>query len=106
MQLGHSLGFDYQPFSAKSSTSLLSMQAKRAVQIYLESQNVLVEDLNFFCSSLVMGFVCFRTDFSLVGVCILSILHRKEKKKREIKKGLIIEVLASRMAALNRGFFQ
>lgn len=29
---------------------------------------MLVEGLNFFHSSLVIGFVCFRTDFSLLGI--------------------------------------
>lgn len=84
LQLGHSLGFAYQPLSAKSSTSLVNTWGRTAVQIYLESWNELVEDPHFFHSSFVMGFLCFRTDFSYLVSGIPSVPHRvKIKTKKE-----------------------
>lgn len=97
LQLGHSLGFAYQPLSAKSSTSLLNTWAKTAVRIYLESQNTLVEDLHFFHSSFVMGFLCLRTDFPLLGVWpSFCTTQRKIKTEKNWPRTI----------SLNRTFFQ
>lgn len=67
-QLQHSLGFVFKSLSVKRNPSLLSTWVKTPVWIYLKSQSVLVQDLVLFHSSFIIGFVCFRTDFSFHGI--------------------------------------